>query len=97
MTFWTEYIQSDEDKIALTWYDFDEPFAIANPPGENPRQPHGLYNVLVPAKRAQMTVNNQVSNGQAIPKEIFGRMASTCCLALSETWMIPRDHKLAEE
>jgi len=97
MTYWTEYIESADEKIALTWYDFDEAFAIANAPEENPGQPHGLYNVIVPAARAQMTVNGEAAAGKAFPRDIFGRPGSTCCLALSETWLIPPDHEWAKE
>ena len=97
MTFWSEYIESEDDLISLTWYDFGEPFAMANAPGENPGQPHGLYNVLVPARRAQMTMNDRAASGKALPRKIGDRDASGCCLALSETWLIPRDHEWAND
>ncbi|MBM3935476.1 MAG: hypothetical protein FJ319_14505 [SAR202 cluster bacterium] len=98
LTYWSEYIQSDHDDIVLTWYDFMEPFAMANKPFENkPSQPHGLYNVLVPARRAQMTVNGIAIPGKSLPRKIGTADGTTCCLALSETWLIPRDHGWAKE
>ena len=95
--FWTESVESETNLVTMTWYDFDEAFAIANAPEENPGQPHGLYNVIVPAARAQMTVNGEAAAGKAFPRDIFGRPGSTCCLALSETWLIPPDHEWAKE
>lgn len=96
MTYWTEYVESEDDSIALSWYDFGEPFLMANAPGENPDQPHGVYSVLIPAHKAQMTLNGQVATGSATPRQIVDRDASSCCLALSETWVIPRDHEWAD-
>ena len=31
-SFWTETVEGDEDIIALTWYDFIEPFVLRAPP-----------------------------------------------------------------
>ena len=88
-TFWTEKVESEEDMVFLTWYDFAEPFAMAIAPGENPSQPHGIYNVMVPAYRAQVTINEEVAVGTVMPHEIAGQPATSCCLALSETWVLP--------
>ena len=97
MTFWTEYIESESDSIVLSWYNFGDPFLLANAPGENPKQPHGVYSLLIPAFGAQMTVNGEVASGKPTPRQIVDRDASSCCLALSETWTIPRDHEWADE
>ena len=96
MTAWTEYIETESDSISLTWYDFREAFAVANPPGENPDQPHGVYSVLVPARRAQMTINEDTSRGKVLPRKIGEVDSSSSCLALSESWLIPRDHEWAD-
>ena len=95
MTAWTEYIETESDSISLTWYDFREPFAVTSPPGENPDQPHGVYSVLVPARRAQMTINENTSRGKVLPRKIGDVDSSGSCLALSESWLIPRDHQWA--
>ena len=89
-SFWTESVESEMDQITLAWHDFEEPFVMRVAPNENPGQPHGIYSVLVPARRAQVTINGEVSSGGPTPREIDGEAASTCCLALSETWVIPR-------
>ena len=49
---WTEYVESRDDYITLTWYDLGEPVMMANPPGEKDGQPHGVYSLLIPAARA---------------------------------------------
>jgi hypothetical protein len=98
LRFWTEYIESRDDMIALTWYDLGEPVMMANAAGEREGQPHGVYSVLIPAARAQMTMNGVLASGRAHPRPLDESTSiSTCCLALSETWMIPRDHDWANE
>ena len=32
LSFWTEYVESRDDYITLTWYDLGEPVMMANPP-----------------------------------------------------------------
>ena len=51
LSFWTEYIESRDDYITLTWYDIGEPVMVANPPGEKDGQPHGVYSLLIPAAK----------------------------------------------
>lgn len=98
LSFWSEYIESRDDFIAMTWYDLGEPVMMANPAGEREGQPHGVYSLLIPAARAQMTVNGVVAPGKAHPRPLDESTSiSTCCIALSETWMIPRDHEWADE
>lgn len=90
-SFWTESVESETDLITLTWYDFDEPFMMVSAPGDNPSRPDGVYSLLIPAHRAQVTVNGEASSGTPQPLQIGDRAATNCCLALSETWVIPRD------
>ena len=96
-TCWSEYIESRNELICLTWYDFMAPVVVANQPFENPDQPHGLYSVLVPARRAQMTVNGEAVPGRALPGDFWGREGSSCALALSESWTIPPEHEWAAD
>ena len=60
-------------------------------------QPHGVYSILIPAERAQMTVDGVVAPGRVWPRLLGSAEITTCCLALSETWTIPRDHPWANE
>lgn len=97
LTTWYEYIETLDEHITLAWYDFLEPIIVANQPFENPDQPHGVYSVLIPARRAQITISGETVPGLVLPRDLFGKEGTTCCLALSETWTIPPDHEWAED
>lgn len=87
--FWTEIIDTAIEHLALTWYDFGEPFVISVPAGSRPDRPLGWSSVFVPARRAQLTLNGRVAIGQPFPEPRGDRMSSTAGLALSETWVRP--------
>ena len=53
-SFWTESVESDEDTIALTWYDFVEPFMLTVPAGSAPGRPHGVYSCFLPARNGML-------------------------------------------
>jgi hypothetical protein len=86
---WTETVEIDAETIALTWYDFGEPFVIGVPVGSVPERPLGWSSVFVPARRAQLTLNGRVASGRPFPEPRGDRMSSTAGLALSETWVRP--------
>ena len=88
-TYWTESVKSESDSIALTWHDFGTPFVFKWAPGDRPTQVHGVYTVMIPANRAQLTFNGEVAVGRPFPREQDGRTGSTSALALSETWVRP--------
>ena len=87
--FWTESIETEEESIELTWYDFVEPFTMIVPPGSAPDRPLGWNSVFVPARRAQLTLNGEVAQGRPFPEQRGVRLSSTAGLALSETWVRP--------
>lgn len=87
--FWTETIESAEDVIELTWHGFGEPIAINLETGSNPPRPHGVLSCLIPASAAQVTINGEIAAGRPWPTDQEGRTSSTCCLAFSETWLLP--------
>lgn len=89
MSFWTETVESEDESINLTWYDFAEPFMIRVEAGSVPGRPHGVYSCFVPAKRAQLTLEGSMAGGVVLPEERDGRTSSTACLAWSETWVRP--------
>ena len=89
-SFWTETIDTLTEHLALTWYDFGEPFIIGVPPGSVPERPLGWSSVFVPARKAQLTLNGRVASGQPFPEPRGERMSSTAGLALSETWVRPQ-------
>ena len=87
--FWTEHIDTDEESIALTWFDFGEPFGIGVAAGSNPDRLLGWSAVFIPAGKAQSTLNGIVASGRPFPEQRDQRTSSTAGLALSETWVRP--------
>jgi len=88
-SFWTETVESDDDTILLTWYDFIEPFMLRVEAGSVPGRPHGVYSCFVPARQAQVTFNGAIAHGRPFPEMRGDKQSSSACLAWSETWVRP--------
>jgi len=88
-SFWTENVESDEDSIALTWHDFMEPYMLVNPAGGETNRPLGVYSCFIPSRKAQLTVNGIVAQGQVTEAMRGDKPSSSACLAWSETWVKP--------
>ncbi|CUV02162.1 hypothetical protein MGWOODY_Clf379 [hydrothermal vent metagenome] len=88
-TFWTETIISDEAEIAMTWHDFMEPYMLVVPAGSASGRPHGVYSCFIPARKAQLTINGDVANGNVSTDRRGDKDSSSACLAWSETWVRP--------
>jgi len=86
---WTETVESVEDSIVMSWYDFLEPFMITVPAGSTDGRPHGVYSCFVPARRAQLTVNGNTAQGNVTESMRGDRSSSSACIAWSETWVKP--------
>jgi len=84
-----ERIVSREDEIVLAWWDLLKPFILTMPPGAMNR-PLGVYSTFIPARSAQLSVNGRAASASVFPMERFGKPASSCCLAWSESWTKPR-------
>ncbi|MFO0967527.1 MAG: hypothetical protein U0793_18365 [Gemmataceae bacterium] len=84
-----ERIVSARDTIILSWWNLMEPFVLTLPPGALNR-PLGVYSTFLPAREAQLSVNGEAGAGAVILQDRFGRAASSCCLAWSETWTKPK-------
>ena len=87
-SFWTEKVESDEEIVLLTWYDFVEPFMLVSPAVAGGRT-HGVYSCFIPAMRAQITVNGDAAQGGVVKQMRGDKQSSTACLAWSETWVKP--------
>ena len=88
-SFWTETIETEDEAIVLTWYDFVEPYMLRVEAGSNPGRPHGVYSCFVPARKAQITINGEVAQGNVFREMRGDKVSSTACLAWSETWVRP--------
>jgi hypothetical protein len=84
-----ERVVSREDEIVLCWWDLMKPFILTMPPGAMNR-PLGVYSTFIPARSAQLSVNGRAASAAVFPMERFGKPASSCCLAWSESWTKPR-------
>lgn len=88
-SFWTEKVLSDDDEIHLTWYDFLEPYMLRVEAGSVPGRPHGVYSCFIPSRRAQLTINGNVVEGDPWLEMRGDKQSSSSCLAWSETWVRP--------
>ena len=84
-----ERIATRDEEIVLAWWDLMKPFILTMPPGAMNR-PLGVYSTFIPARSAQLSVNGRAAASAAFPMERFGKPASSCCLAWSESWTKPR-------
>jgi hypothetical protein len=84
-----ERVVSAGDAIILSWWNLMAPFVLTMPPGALNR-PLGVYTTFLPAREAQLVVNGEAAPGQVVLQDRFGRPASSCCLAWSETWTKPK-------
>ena len=86
-SYWTETIETDDDNITLTWYDFLPPFMLVVPAAGN--RTHGVYSCFTPAKAARLTVNGDEADGNVAHEMRGDKESSSACLAWSETWVRP--------
>jgi hypothetical protein len=84
-----ERVASAKDEIVLAWWDLMAPFILTMPPGAMNR-PIGVYSTFIPAASAQLSVNGKAAKAKVFAMERFGKPASSCCLAWSESWTRPR-------
>lgn len=84
--FWTECLDTSDEQIALTWYEFGDPLLVHTQPNTIPGRPYGMCTVLIPAFGARLTRNGIAADGRPWPREREGRPSSTCVLGLCESW-----------
>ena len=84
-----ERVFTSSESLILSWWNLLPPFVLTMPPGAMDR-PLGVYTTFLPAREAQLVLNDQAADGQVILQDRFGRPASSCCLAWSETWTRPK-------
>ena len=84
-----ERIVSTREEIVCSWWDFLDPFILTMPPGAMDR-PIGVYSTFLPAKGSQLMVNGERAPGEVFLMDRFGKPASSCVLAWSESWVKPK-------
>jgi hypothetical protein len=85
-SFWTEHVRTDDDDIALTWYEIGEPVLRHTLPFSQANRPFGSSSVLIPCMGARLTLNSEQAAGRPLAREWDGHPFSTCALAFSESW-----------
>jgi hypothetical protein len=83
-----ERIVFDDGEIVMSYWDLMAPFVLTMPPGAMDR-PLGVYSTFLPARSAQLSVNGAAATAKVFLQDRFGKPASSCCLAWSETWTKP--------
>lgn len=84
-----ERIVSARESIIMSWWDLMPPFILTMPPGSMNR-PLGVFSTFLPARAAQLAINDEFATGRVIPQDRSGRPMTSCCLAWSETWTKPK-------
>ena len=84
-----ERIVSRDEEIILSWWELMDPFILTMPPGAMGR-PIGVYSTFLPARSSQLSVNGKAATAKVFLADRFGKPASSCCLAWSESWTRPR-------
>jgi hypothetical protein len=84
-----ERVLSDDDSIILTFWDLMAPYILTMPPGAAGR-PLGVYSTFIPARGAQLAVNDEAATAKVFASDRFGKPSTSCCLAWSESWTKPR-------
>ncbi len=64
--FWTERMDTNDEEIALTWYNIGEPLLIHTQPNADPGRPYGVCTLLIPALGARLTRNGIRGGGPAL-------------------------------
>ena len=80
---------ADEEDIAMSWYDFMEPYMLVVPAGSAQGRPHGVYSCFIPTRKSQLTINGNVASGVVVTDRRGDKDSSSACLAWSETWVRP--------
>ena len=84
-----ERVVSRDGEVILAWWDLMTPFILTMPPGAMNR-PLGVYSTFLPARSAQLLVNGKAATAKVFLQDRFGKPASSCCLAWSESWTRPK-------
>jgi len=84
-----ERVVTRDEEIVLSWWDLMTPFILTMPPGAMNR-PICVYSTFLPARSAQLSVNGKAATARVFAADRFGKPASSCCLAWSESWTRPK-------
>lgn len=86
---YAETIANAEHCVELAWEDLEAPRVLELSPEQTGTKEHFMTTLLVPAKRARITVNGRILPGEVGTRVQAGMETTTAFLYFAETWMFP--------
>ena len=81
---WTETVKGEGIEIALSWKSLDSPFYAEIPSSD---WPHTVCTVLQASRNVDVLIDGKKPLGHIKDEDFYGKPATSCCLAFSETWL----------
>ena len=78
--------RSNKYTVVLVWRDFGEPFQLDTPVG-GAANPFGVTSLFIPAKGANVLINEKRAAGNVYPQMRGPAQSSSAFLAFSESWV----------
>ncbi len=88
---YTETLMGKDVEVQMIWKDLGSPLPVELTKANSVTKAHEMYAVFLEAQEAQIMVNNTPLKGSVASRQFFGKTMSTAFLALSETWVTPKD------
>ena len=88
---YTETLLGKDVEVHMIWQELGTPLPVELTMANSVTKAHEMYAVFLEAKAAQIMVNNSPLKGSVASRRFFGKTMSTAFLALSETWVTPKD------
>jgi len=83
-----ERARSTDTVVELGWHDIGSPLYVELVHG---KLPYRLFSLFIPAKAGTVTIDGVNMAGVAVADNLEGRLGTTACLALAETWVAEPD------
>jgi len=81
---WTETVKAEGIEIELSWKSLDTPFYAEIPSSD---WPNTVCTVLQASRNVDVLIDGKSPKGRIKDEDFYGKPATSCCLAFSETWL----------
>lgn len=88
---YTETLIGKDIEVQMIWKKLGSPIPVELTKANSVTMAHEMYAVFLEAQEAEIIVNNTPLKGTVVSRQFFGKTMSTAFLALSETWVSPKD------
>ena len=87
-TTWSHTIHGETEEIVMTWHDMGQPLLVSDnePVTEPPERPYGVSAVMIPATRAELSINGKQAKGEIWQTSLDDHAFATAALSFSESW-----------